>query len=86
MKTRSLKSQIATTFIILLSVSMFMLNCVWVMLTKKGLIEKEIVLLENYADSLGEDLPAGDVACYRLQFGKITKVPGSNSCLGTGIK
>jgi len=26
------------------------------MLSKKGLIEKEIVLLENYADSLGEDL------------------------------
>jgi hypothetical protein len=56
MKTRSLKSQIATTFIILLSLSMFMLSCVWVMLSKKGLIEKEIVLLENYADSLGEDL------------------------------
>ena len=66
MKTRSLKSQIATTFIILLSLSMFMLSCVWVMLSKKGLIEKEIVLLENYADSLGEDLSAGDVACYRL--------------------
>ena len=80
MKSRSLKIQIATTFIILLSVSMFMLSCVWVLLTKKALIEKEIALLEVYANSLADDLQAADVACYRVQFGKVIEAPESAGC------
>ena len=80
MKSRSLKLQIAATFIILLSFSMFMLSCVWVMLTKKGLIEKEVVQLENYVDSLAKELHVGDVACYRIQFGEVFETSKSPSC------
>ena len=79
MKTRSLKAQIAVTFIILLATSMFMLSCVWVIFTQKRLIEKEIVLLENYADFLAKDLQVGHVGCYRTQLGKIILIEASES-------
>ena len=48
--------------------------------TKKALIEKEIALLEVYANSLADDLQAADVACYRVQFGKVIEAPESAGC------
>jgi len=69
MNPRSLKVQIAAVFIILLSLSMFMLSCVWVTLTTKALIEEEIVLLESFADLAAKDIQAGDVACLRSERG-----------------
>ena len=40
------------------------------MLTQKAMIDKEIVLLAGYADTLGKDLHGGDIACYLIQPGE----------------
>ncbi|MCP3892861.1 MAG: HAMP domain-containing histidine kinase [Desulfobulbaceae bacterium] len=52
MKTRSLKIQILAVFIVVLSLSMFMLSSVWLLLMKQELIENETIAVKNHTDSL----------------------------------
>jgi len=67
MKVHNLKIQITIMLIFILFMSMFMLSCVWVMLSTKALVEKEIVLIAVFADSVAKDVHDGEIVCYQIE-------------------